>query len=1472
VDTHINNVLAAGNNSPAFSALPTVFLCAGQPATCNFGAIDPDGDELEYSLAQPLTNVTTPITYNPGFSIAQPMCSVVGSSASLDSLTGVFSILPCPSQQAALTVVVSEYRLINGVRTFIGSIRRDMQIIVLNCGTNSSPTATAPSNIQPATSFSVVNNVNQFNLCVGTSLSFQITATDADTATVLTALANNLPQGATLTQSGTNPVVATFNWTPTANDGGSHLFSLEVTDNFCPIPGRVRQLFAINVQAVSFNISQSIICNGTPTSITLNALPAYNAQGANYAWSASPLPANFNPSSSSGVYTATVTQPTTFTVVYSDNVCTASSSKSVQAYGGVTALPSMVMFNPATMPPIQASASYLNPPPIVPPSSGLGTGQTCNNPLANHTIGAGTQITTGGIGSPFQGFWHDGRFQMLLTGGELQAAGLQYGLINSLNFDIIQKGSTIPYTNFTIKMGATADNSLTAGTGYLLNTNVVYTNAAYTTTLGINTFNFQTPFFWNGLDNLIVEICFDNTAYTNYDNVNYTQTSANEVLYTRTDNAVGCTLALPIATNFRPNITFGSCSVTAPLSNVTYSWTSATGTVINPTTANPTLVPTGIDGTIDLFIVTATDGICTSSDTISVSNVNANVCGAFAVIQSSGSLTCSQLTAILDAQTYSGGTSSLTYLWNNGATNPILTVTAAGVYTVTVTTTGSLICTSSASVTVTSSVFALNAMITASHDTLTCQNPTTLLTAMPSQNNYTFQWSNNATTPQITAANSGIYTVTITDGTTSCSATATVNIASTQTLPTGFSNFVPTQLLTCNNPTLFFDACSTIPNNQYTYQWNDGSTACLLQVNQAGTYTVTVRDSTTGCTFNLVAYAVGNFSGPIISVATAPPPAPLGCGSATLTASVGNPQSSYTYLWNTGATTNTTIANQQGDYTVTITDTQTGCTASASLSFVQMFVLPNITAVSDCNAPTGQVLLQIVNGFAPYTVSFDGNVVGTTANVSYFLGNIGVGAHVVSVLSSNGCTASSPFTMNCPDAILNGLVFDDINSNGTFDTGETPIVNQLISAVQNGQTWYGVSDANGIYTINLATIGNYTLNVPYLQSSQTVTTGNMNVVAQLNTTTTTNIGIHTNPGAFNLGVSVYHGNLRPGNIVNYYLYYNNSGALAVNNAKIKLHIQGFVPSSFGCSLPYFVSNDTLIISLGAVSAGHHATITAQIGVPATTALGLSVNSTAVISPLSGDADILNNTYTRHALTTGSFDPNDKRVNIASYTYEQLPSGAFVTPSPELEYIIRFQNTGTDTAFNVRVSDTLSSFLNLSTFKLVGSSYPCTVQISNNRVATFSFNGINLVHAALNEPKSHGFVVYMLRPDDNLIQNGVPIRNAASIFFDYNVPIYTNQVYTTPSKYLIDVPSLDPRYNFTIVPNPAENNVTITPNLADAKAATLVIRNMLGQVMSVQAIQNQHAATLSVSEFAQGVYTTEIWVNEKLVATKKLVKM
>ncbi len=193
----------------------------------------------------------------------------------------------------------------------------------------------------------------------------------------------------------------------------------------------------------------------------------------------------------------------------------------------------------------------------------------------------------------------------------------------------------------------------------------------------------------------------------------------------------------------------------------------------------------------------------------------------------------------------------------------------------------------------------------------------------------------------------------------------------------------------------------------------------------------------------------------------------------------------------------------------------------------------------------------------------------------------------------------------------------------------------------------------------------------------------------------------------------------------------------------------------------------------------------------------------VVATQNGNSHVLYDTISTVVLC--SYDPNDKLVRPTGPS-----SGVLSLFSDPLEYTVRFQNTGNDTAFTVVVRDTLDADLDLSTLEIVSSSHPVRVQITSDRVATFIFDSINLLWETKDILGSQGYISYQIKSREGL-PTGTTVRNTAHIYFDFNPAIVTNTTSNTlvdqfPSSAVQNEPAGD--IIWKLYPNPSTGTVQI----------------------------------------------------------------
>lgn len=195
---------------------------------------------------------------------------------------------------------------------------------------------------------------------------------------------------------------------------------------------------------------------------------------------------------------------------------------------------------------------------------------------------------------------------------------------------------------------------------------------------------------------------------------------------------------------------------------------------------------------------------------------------------------------------------------------------------------------------------------------------------------------------------------------------------------------------------------------------------------------------------------------------------------------------------------------------------------------------------------------------------------------------------------------------------------------------------------------------------------------------------------------------------------------------------------------------------------------------------------------------------------------------------GAFDPNDKRAFPAGYGEEHA-----ITPETRLEYLIRFQNTGTDTAFTVLVHDTLSPYLDPTTIEVGAASHEFEWKLTD-RLLVFHFADIMLPDSNVNEPASHGFIQFKIKPQSDAPLKTV-IPNEAAIYFDFNEPILTPTIFHTLDRNFIVTPNISstteiesPKFRF--YPSPIRQEAVLELEEKSLSNGQFRLINAWGQVI------------------------------------------
>jgi hypothetical protein len=443
---------------------------------------------------------------------------------------------------------------------------------------------------------------------------------------------------------------------------------------------------------------------------------------------------------------------------------------------------------------------------------------------------------------------------------------------------------------------------------------------------------------------------------------------------------------------------------------------------------------------------------------------------------------------------------------------------------------------------------------------------------------------------------------------------------------------------------------------------------------------------------------------------------------------------------------------------------------------------------------------------------------------------------------------------------ISGLLKVDINSDGC-NTGNISVNNLLvettdgsnsISTFSLGNGYYQLFPEEGSFTTSLVSeLPNYYTSNPNSQTSNFTEIGNIDII---------NFCLEPTSIFNDLNISIYPSlnDPRPGFDTTYQIVYQNIGTT---------QLSGSVSFEFDDTKLQFLSASETVTSQTAntlnfdftdLNPFETRTIDLEFNVfaPPITNIDDVLVSTATINPVSGDETEEDNTFELNQTVIGSYDPNDITVLEGDEIFIE-------DADKYLHYLIRFQNTGTASAINVRVEHILDDKLDWATMQLESLSHTGRVEIENQTDVSFIFNNINLPDSTSDEPNSHGYIAFKIKPKSN-VQVGDIISGVADIYFDFNPPIITNTVNTE----IVEPLSIDDVSAETVklYPNPAKNIIQITSNQVIEALTVIDINGRTLQSLEISTTDY----SLDISNLSKGAYFVELLSGDSK-STKKFIK-
>lgn len=759
----------------------------------------------------------------------------------------------------------------------------------------------------------------------------------------------------------------------------------------------------------------------------------------------------------------------------------------------------------------------------VPANCGPSLTGGCNGPTSQITqgnqTGANTQYT---YPAPYGNWYANEKHQFLFTAAELQASGFIGGKISQIGWQITQLGGLITYPGYTIKMGCTNATQLT--TNFITGLTTVYGPQNTTVAMGWNMHTLTTPYEWDGISNLVVEICYNwvnQYQYTTNCISPWTTTGFTSAAWFNSDGTPACPSASGFGTsNNRPITRFTTCPSTPNPANYTYSWTPG-ATLNNPNIQSPVATPTS-----------------TTTYTVTVTDISAGCTGT------------AQVTVVTDCPTCNPALPAITNVTCNGGNNGSITATTQGVappytmnwyqmpantliqtnnnlnqgdaITLTNLTAGcykiELIdatnCVKDTTVCLTEPPVVT---VTASNDTIICINGTAVISATAqggSGSGYVYTWDNalpQGQTQNVTPATNTCYNVTAIDGN-GCASTNSDQVCVTLN--------PPLSVTTSGDQTVCVGASANISATGqggsvtgYTYVWTlngnpvgNGQQISVTAPANGSQYCVTLTDNCT--TPATQACLTINFNQTPHTLSTSGNATVCPGSSISISANAqGGGGTGFTYTWTengnpAGTSANTTVTPPADGtvYCVTSTDNCTQLTQQECLT-INYNPIPQVTFTVDNNAGCYPVNSTFTNTTDPNLVSnvvwqFGNNATANTnPTASYSYTVPGCYDVTLTVTTPAGCITSATVPdMVCaypyPDAdfTFGPQPTDFFNSTINFtNTSSTDVVSSLWNfsglgtSTQMHPSFTFPQDEPGTYPVQLIVTNQYGCNDTTIQ-------------------------------------------------------------------------------------------------------------------------------------------------------------------------------------------------------------------------------------------------------------------------------------------------------------------------------------------------------------------------------------------------------
>lgn len=668
----------------------------------------------------------------------------------------------------------------------------------------------------------------------------------------------------------------------------------------------------------------------------------------------------------------------------------------------------------------------------------------------NADVGAGNvtgQNTGTNWPAPYGNWYRNARHQFLFTAAELNAMGFMGGKISEISWEaLVNNGATANFNDYQIWIGCTATASLddwepTAGLTQVFGpTNI-------TVALGWNTHQFTQGYDWDGVSNLVVEICYDNlgSSYTDNWSTPYTTTTFNSSVFYYSDSQVACGnagMAWSSPSMNRPVTRFGYCSGDPDPANYSFQYNPAATNILQPDSVevDPCVTTT--------YTVTVTDNVtgCVDSATITIV-VDDPVCAPPTLAMDS--VQCNAGTDGVIYAEANGQDGPWTFEWTDAGGNILQTTNNADFDTLNNVPTGWYYCTTTDqnACSQMDSIFVgeppvLTMTVTA--DSTICIGDDVIVgvTAAGGSPGYTYNWNQglgNMDSHTVTPATDTCYVVTVTDDNGCTTAADSICITLNPPLSATLS---PYDSICPGTQVTISATAAGGSGSGYDYQWVDNHgnvyTGASFNVTPDSLVTWYYLTLTDDCTTPQYLDSTMVLLQPYVADLTTTNTSCGGYADGTATVTITGSTGPYTLNWvempggaivetdnNVVNTADVTILTA-GDYELQILD-QGGCLVDTAFTItepapVTITVGPDATI---CLTDAATVSATAGGGTGPYTLTWNQGLIGDGPHsVNPMVDTY----YTVFATDANGCTSPSDsilITLNPPldaTALVDGVI------------------------------------------------------------------------------------------------------------------------------------------------------------------------------------------------------------------------------------------------------------------------------------------------------------------------------------------------------------------------------------------------------------------------------------------------------------------